>query len=225
MTFNLRYDNPHDGPNRWSARKDAVAQLVREQQPDVAGFQEALPHQRADLEQRLPEYRALGRGREADGSGEQCCLFLRQDLQVHREGTFWLSPNPNTPGSRGWDAELPRICTWVSLGSVTVFNTHFDHAGARAREESARLIVARLRERSVVMGDLNDGPHSPPLRVLRGALLDAGPADQGTYHEFGALENPPRIDYILVTPDLQLASAQVFSTMASDHYPVVAEIS
>ncbi len=30
-------------------------------------------------------------------------------------GTFWLSETSDVPGSRGWDAALPRICTYAVL--------------------------------------------------------------------------------------------------------------
>ena len=30
-------------------------------------------------------------------------------------GNFWLSDTPDVVGSRGWDAKLPRIVTWVEL--------------------------------------------------------------------------------------------------------------
>jgi len=32
-----------------------------------------------------------------------------------RDGTFWLSETPEKVGSKGWDAALPRIMTWVKL--------------------------------------------------------------------------------------------------------------
>lgn len=224
MTLNLRYDNPGDGPNRWSARRGRVLSLLEELRPEVVGFQEALPHQRQFLQKNLAGYLSLGRGRDHDGGGEQCCLFLRQEIDFDEWGTFWLSPEPELPGSRGWDAQLPRICTWARLGNLTVYNAHFDHAGARAREESARLLLRRLSGHCVVMGDFNDGPESPALQLLRRELVDAGP-DEGTFHGFGALPTAHRIDYILATHGLQVGGAEVLRRPVSDHYPVIAEIS
>jgi hypothetical protein len=37
-TFNIRYDNPADGPNRWPGRRDAVAAWLN-READVAGLQ------------------------------------------------------------------------------------------------------------------------------------------------------------------------------------------
>lgn len=33
-------------------------------------------------------------------------------MQLLKSGHFWLSENTTTP-NKGWDAVLPRICTWA----------------------------------------------------------------------------------------------------------------
>ena len=49
--------------------------------------------------------------------------------------------------SVGWDAALPRFCTYAKFRdkksgeNFWVFNTHFNHVGERAREESAGFLV------------------------------------------------------------------------------------
>ncbi|MBL7828913.1 MAG: hypothetical protein JNJ57_19920, partial [Saprospiraceae bacterium] len=40
LTYNIRLDNPGDGPDRWEVRKAALAAEVLRHQPSVAGFQE-----------------------------------------------------------------------------------------------------------------------------------------------------------------------------------------
>jgi hypothetical protein len=46
------------------------------------------------------------------------------------ESTFWLSENPSDTGSVSWDAQLPRVASWVKLEVKSskvvfyVFNTH-----------------------------------------------------------------------------------------------------
>jgi len=56
MTFNIRYDNPGDGPYRWSLRKPLVKDLLDSEQPQVACFQEVLAGQMNDLSGMLPGY-------------------------------------------------------------------------------------------------------------------------------------------------------------------------
>lgn len=40
MTFNIRYNNLHDGQNSWPYRKGVVAQIIKNEDVDVIGIQE-----------------------------------------------------------------------------------------------------------------------------------------------------------------------------------------
>ncbi|MGB9837121.1 MAG: hypothetical protein ACPLRX_10320, partial [Candidatus Saccharicenans sp.] len=42
MTFNVRFDNPADGPHNWKYRRDAAADLIRSRRVDLVGTQEVL---------------------------------------------------------------------------------------------------------------------------------------------------------------------------------------
>jgi endonuclease/exonuclease/phosphatase family metal-dependent hydrolase len=237
MTFNIRYDVEHDGPNRWAERRQLVLELVAGCQPDIVGFQEVLPHQRWDLEQGLPQYRMLGRGREADAGGEQCTLAFRPELELLQCETFWLSPTPQTPGSLGWDAMLTRICSRATLRwrghEFSVFNAHFDHHGQHAPVRSAELLLRRTRALDhpyLVMGDFNSVPGSATLGVLSDRLRDSfahcHPGDErGTYHEYGALPRPTRIDYLMMSPEWDILDCQILDQASgsypSDHFPVL----
>jgi hypothetical protein len=103
MTFNVRYDNPGDGPNAWPFRRDWVGALVRFHGADVVGVQEALAHMLTDLDARLPGFVRVGVGR-TDGRdrGEFSAILYRTDrLELLDGGTFWLSPTPEAVGSKG----------------------------------------------------------------------------------------------------------------------------
>ncbi len=68
----------------------------------MAGLLEALNRQVPVLAGLLPEYDWIGAGRD-DGreEGEFMPLFYRRDrLRVIRQGTFWLSPTPDSAGGR-----------------------------------------------------------------------------------------------------------------------------
>ncbi|MBN1419974.1 MAG: endonuclease/exonuclease/phosphatase family protein [Planctomycetes bacterium] len=219
MTFNLRYANPGDGPNRWEARRDFAARAIREHAPHFVGLQEALPSQLADLRERLPEYGAYGVDRNGDGTGEHSSiLFDSRRLRRLDGGTFWLSETPETPGSKSWDSSLPRIATWCvfaerSSGRCFVaLNTHLDHRGQGARRRGASLIRTRIAGirpdlPRIVTGDFNALPGSEPQKALLegGTFRDAwviaeergGP--DFTFHGFtGKGSAGHRIDWILV---------------------------
>ena len=44
LSFNIRYDNPADGPDAWPHRISAVADLLARYRPDAFGLQEAKRH-------------------------------------------------------------------------------------------------------------------------------------------------------------------------------------
>lgn len=256
MSWNIRYNNPGDGVNAWPHRKDWVAEIISGNKVDIAGFQEVLAGQFDDLKQRLPEMEAYGVGRD-DGkmAGEFSPVFYRRDrFELIEKSTFWLSPSPDVPGSKGWDAALPRIASWLKLKdrqSGTVFyvvNTHFDHKGTQARTESAALIVRQLRDQfsghSVVLtGDFNTTPGTPPYQTLIDAdsaglvmLNDTfqhssfepeGP--NSTWNGFQAIVPGQRIDFIFTSASVKVQNLRILTDQRdgrfpSDHLPVVSEL-
>lgn len=78
MSYNIRYDNPHDKENAWTQgdRKERVIQVIKEQNPDILGVQEALAHQVAYLEDHLSDYQFVGVGRDDGNSAGNMRLFF-----------------------------------------------------------------------------------------------------------------------------------------------------
>jgi endonuclease/exonuclease/phosphatase family metal-dependent hydrolase len=250
MTFNIRLDTPDDGINRWDNRKDWVADLIRHYNPDVFGLQEALPNQIHDLAGCLNEWEWVGVGRE-DGKekGEFTPIFYKKDTWKRLDwGVFWLSEQPDKAGSTGWDASLPRTAVWAKLqhlktGKTAIFiNTHFDHKGAKAKQESVLLILRRFdellqTEPMALMGDFNSLPGSMPYNLAEGsAFTDSRDLSQyppygpeGTFNGFQLGAYGGRIDYIFVN---QFWKVREHITIAdhtdkrhpSDHFPVLAVI-
>jgi endonuclease/exonuclease/phosphatase family metal-dependent hydrolase len=254
MTYNIRFNNPDDGPNAWVHRKQAVINLIITHNPDLLGVQEALMDQINDIGSELANYKWFGAGRD-DGreKGEFSAIFYRNDKFELLDGaTFWLSATPDIPGSMGWDAACTRIVTWIKLrenssGLVLFhFNTHFDHMGDTARLESARLLMERIRKIAgdapvIVTGDFNLKESEEPYQLLTNSsagynLLDArhqareskGP--DYTYIGFDFVGEPGEIiDYIFYhnlkeTSSLQIITENKNGIYPSDHLPVEARI-
>jgi endonuclease/exonuclease/phosphatase family metal-dependent hydrolase len=225
-SYNIRYDNPGDVEkgNSWAQRLPVIAGLIRFHEFDVLGTQEAFHHQLIDLQKLLPDYAYTGCGRN-DGkeAGEHAAIFYRRSqFTLIDSGTFWLSQTPEKPG-KGWDADLPRICTWAKLrktgggGNLFVFNTHFDHRGVQARLESAKLIIDRIKriakEESVILtGDFNVDQTSESYKSLHnsGLLADSfeTAADRyalnGTANAFKPeAKTESRIDHVFHTRQLK----------------------
>ena len=252
MSFNIRYNEPRDGVNAWPNRKGRVAGVIRFHKADLVGVQEALDGQLQDLAKQLPGYLWCGVGR-SDGKqgGEFSAIIYRKErLKLIECKTFWLSDTPEIAGSKGWDAALPRIVTWAKFrdersGKIFFhFNTHFDHMGVKAREESAKLIVARIRSAAgttpaILTGDLNVREDTDAYRTLAnktsglrdGRYVTRNPHFGGTSTFNGFKEMVPgmKIDYVFVTSSINVLEHGVLSDnwdglWASDHLPVLAEI-
>jgi len=105
MTFNVRLDIPSDSVNNWNYRKGDACRMIAYYSPDLLGMQEVLHNQMEDLKRGLPQYTALGVGRD-DGkeAGEYCPIFFRTDrFTLVEYGNFSLSEQPKTIGIKGWD--------------------------------------------------------------------------------------------------------------------------
>ena len=251
MSFNIRLDTESDSLNAWPHRRAEVGRMLNYYAPDLLGMQEVLPQQMEALKEMLPQYAALGVGRE-DGKaeGEFSPIFFRKDrFDILRTGNFSLSPTPNQFGVKGWGAACNRICTWALLKDklsgreVAYFNTHLDHVSAEARREGMRLIVDSLKAiapamPAIVTGDFNCTPEAEPAQVLTQAGLlnawtsaDVAYGPNWSFHDFGRLPRAERylIDFVFATPQLHAARCRVVSDVSttgyySDHCPVMAEL-
>lgn len=258
MTYNIRYAGATDsGPVNWNNRKAFVRSIMEYHQADIIGMQEVVHSQLLYFDSTLKGFAHVGVGRDnGKEAGEYSPVFYNASLfEMLRDSTFWLSPTPSTP-SKGWDAALPRVCTWVELKDrrngkkFFVFNTHFDHVGVQAREESARLIlrqIARIAGTSpfILTGDFNSEEDSKPIRWINGKddpkqfhLLDAMNISRqphhGSYQTFCGFEVMKgiaggHIDYIFVSPQWSVLSHATLTDFEgdyfpSDHFPVLSEM-
>ena len=254
-SFNIRYGTADDGENRWERRKDFVVRTIRKMDPDLLGVQEALAFQVDELRAALPAYGFVGVGRD-DGkrAGEFAGIYYRKErFEELAAGHVWLSEQPDQPGSRGWDASLPRVASWVRLRDlrtgkpVFCINAHFDHRGPRARVESAKLMRRKIEELHegapvVVTGDFNATEDDEPYAALRGEagtplhLIDTYRAihserrpDEATFNGFTGERKGSRIDWVLHSTDMHSVAAEIVydqeeGRYPSDHFPVSAVI-
>ncbi len=249
MSFNVRYDEPQDGVNSWSNRKQKVGDVMRFHKADLVGVQEALLTQLRDLETMLPDMAWCGVGR-TDGkeAGEYSAILYRKSrFHVAECRTFWLSSTPDLAGSKGWDAAFPRVVTWarfrdrITKKTFIHFNTHFDHVGQTARVESSKLILQRISEAAgkipfVLTGDFNVVESDDAYKTIAGGMSDAryvsvNPHFGGdsTWTAFKQIEPGRRIDYVFVRTGMKVIEHGILADQwnglwASDHFPVLAEI-
>lgn len=254
-TFNIRLKNNGDSKLGfgWEVRNDRVAGYIKDKKLDIVGMQEVLHPQLEDLIARLPEYDYVGVGR-TDGKtkGEYSPIFFLKDkFEVLDKGNFWLSETPDVPGSKGWDAALERIASYVKLkdkASGKIFmgvNTHFDHVGVTARKESAKLIMRKIQEivgtrPAVVTGDFNITEDDEAYTTMTTNAFKMNDAYHMTsqhtgtcftFHDFCRIEpmKCDKIDFIFVTPSVHVKHTHIEvpnkEALLSDHNPHWADLS
>ena len=249
MSFNIRYGTAKDGENAWPVRQAMVFDVIRDQDADVIGLQEALDFQIDEILDAAPAYASIGVGRD-DGAarGEfAAILFRKKRFRIADAGTFWFSDTPAVVASKSWGNNITRICTWARLidrdgRGFYVYNVHLDHESQPSRERSTQLLRARVDARPVrtdpvvITGDFNVGEENPAIATLIGPFVDTfrvvRPTEKpsGTFTAFkvGTVDGE-KIDYVLAQPRTDVLSADIvrFSRggrYPSDHFPVVARI-
>ena len=246
-SFNIRMDTPNDGENAWPHRKELAKDLIRFHDFDIFGVQEAFRSQLDDLCE-LTQYACIGEGRDGNDQGEHSAILYKKDrFDLLEHGDFWFSETPDRVGL-GWDATCcNRICSWgkfrdkKSGKEFFFFNSHFDHQGVVARRESAKLLLAKMKELAgnfpaFAVGDYNATPDSEPIQILQsdGLLKNSYDVSElppygtvGTYHGFQKdAKALNRIDHIFVAGNIRVLKYGTLNEMPngqfpSDHFPIM----
>ena len=139
---------------------------------------------------------------------------------------------------------IPRGFAWALIagptGDVFVTSTHltpYDRGEEiRERGDQAAAIIAfantYARGRAIHAGDYNDDRSKPAVTTMVAAGLIDALAGQGlgaamTFASSGSPFDPPseeQLDYIFVTKDVEVLSAQILQVTTSDHRPLVARV-
>lgn len=246
MSYNIRCGScePQDSPNHWSKRKFLVAHLIKNNNPDIIGLQEAEFFQIKDLASMLEDYQWVGVGRDnGDHKGEATAVFFRKSrFKLENAKTLWLSSTPHEV-SRGWDAAFNRTLTIAALKDSknnivwNVFNTHFDNQGVVAQKNSAKILITELKKiapdtPTIVTGDFNIASNHQVYKYLTKSNLvtDTSPdSDNGiiTFNNFGKESTAnQKIDFIFVNQSVTVLDHKIDQTRynglyPSDHYPIV----
>ena len=245
MSFNIRCTNV--GNDSWEDRIGIVTETIVKSGADSVGVQEATPEWMETLDKELSSYSWVGVGRD-DGKNEgefSSIFYLKDKYNLIDSGTFWLSETPEEV-SRGWDAGCNRVCTWAVLENKETkeqyvhINSHFDHVGIKAREESVKLILAHAEKYKdlpvVFTADMNvvEGSENY-VQMTSGCLKDTkyltdNSMNYLTYHDTKPSNHRDDvIDYVMVNDGFKVLSYRVVTAgidnrYVSDHFPVYADL-
>jgi endonuclease/exonuclease/phosphatase family metal-dependent hydrolase len=212
---------------------DKVADVIRSAGPDIVALQEVdVRSQRASgldqpavlAERTGLRYYAHFRTTSLFGGDYGVALLSRFPLESVRQ-----HPLPVAEGTE--PRTLAHALVKVNGQEVSVYVTHltrrpFNNA-IRVRQSAAIMaLVSQDPRPKLLMGDMNDTPESNSLRLFKRELMDVfaqrGEGSDITY----PLPIIPslRLDYVLASERFMARRSKVLRVKASDHYPVVAEL-
>jgi len=230
LCYNIQYGFGTDGKNDL----ERIAQVINECEPDVVALQEVdvsidrsgNVHQARRLAELTGMQARYGPAHDSLGGLYGNAILTRFPIE-----DVWIQPLPYTPQSTKHET-YPRVALAVTVKApdgqpLRVVSTHFQHILPQDRLAQAKAINQHFAQdgiRTILAGDLNAVPGSPPVRELLKHWSYVGEAPLAPTSP--SQKPRRRIDYIMFTPgeDLTPLGEQVINEpLASDHCPLVAD--
>lgn len=249
ISCNIRFDNPADGQNSWSFRKDFLTKTLLKHRPVLIASQEGRFKQLNDLKSLLQSFDVIDQHRSWIGERMYPTVFIKQaNFEYLSSGDYWLSETPDVAGSLSFGSAFPRLMTWAHLQlknsekKFLIIDTHLDHVKSSSRISQIRVLIKQVKKlwdkqsHLIIMGDFNDDPNSEVRLLLdkEFGLIDAwkkfNSTEESSHHAFmGEMQNGSRIDWILVDPRLTIVDCFMDKTVnngtyPTDHFPIVCKI-
>lgn len=152
-------------------------------------------------------------------------ILTRLPVRGHR--VIRLPGRPRSEPRSMVIAELSPGAAATGTAGLHVGCLHLQHNSAPARAAQLDVVVAELPRTGplVLAGDFNATPDAGELAPLRGRLVDCWErGGRGRGATFPSRFPLRRLDYVLVSPELTPRRAAVVPTTASDHRPLVVDL-
>jgi endonuclease/exonuclease/phosphatase family metal-dependent hydrolase len=215
---------------------DRIAQVIREQAPDVVALQEVdrfwgrsgtIDHP-ALLAEALGMYPCYGANLNHNPDSHAAVphqygtLILSKFDILECRNTFLPSTRPATDTTPAVNREQRGLLeTLLNVRGVPLrfYNTHYEHTSQFADVRTAQInatieLIGAFEEDTILAGDLNAQPTAPEMQplfaVFRDTWVIANPGAPGyTITASPTAEPTRRIDYLLLSPQVSVAGAAV----------------
>ncbi len=130
------------------------------------------------------------------------------------------------PDPKGYDGYYETRCVLKAKleGGITVLISHFG-LNPDEQENAVKTIIENLAgEKCILMGDFNMTPENPILNPIRERMVDTSQYFSEPKLSFPSDKPDRKIDYLFVTPDVQVIEADIPAIVAADHRPHTATI-
>lgn len=220
MTYNIRGTKGMD--DKRSAKR--IAEVIRESGAQIVCLQEV--HQRLPWSRLVDQPGALSRS-----LGMKVAFQRNLSIGIGGYGNAVLTTmkivgsRSHSLTSKGEQRGALEVSLSTPDGLLTVFCTHFglDKAERVIQARELAALVNAVTAPKLVCGDFNEEATDEGVAELIGSanLIDA---DSGGSPTFNSERPHHRIDMILHEPSISIHSVSLPNTQASDHLPIVADL-
>lgn len=216
ISYNIRNSESKDGTNSWVYRYAASAEMIKDQQADVLGLQEATGDQIYFIEQNFKDYKCVGKSVPVFWHKKTVSLMKSGDL----ESATWALIKHKKTGKKFY-----------------VVNLDLENTAAAERRSAVNTILDKVAEINtdslpvVMTGGFYMRPADPALADVEAKMQNARKSapktdNTGTYNNWG--KNSDILDHICYSgfsgcPEFQTVTKKYADRkFVSDHYPVMA---
>ena len=134
----------------------------------------------------------------------------------------WVA-NPDPKTGRGY-YETRCLLKARLEGGFTVLIIHFG-LNPDEQQNAVKTVLENLEDKKcILMGDFNATPDNPLLKPIYERMNDTASAFATPLYSFPSDDPVCKIDYLFVSKDVEILSADIPAIVASDHRPHTAEI-
>lgn len=227
MTYNIHHGEGMDG----HINLDRIAALIHSANVDLVGLQEV--DRNADRSHNLDMIKILARltsmhwafGKNLElRNGDYGNGILTRFPIVHQENLYYKMVKSSE--RRG----LLQVVIDVNNQEIVFMNTHIDHHLDNAE---SILNVKQIRASAnayggkpvIISGDFNETPESRMIEEMELDFINASSAISQPVLTHRSTNPKTQIDYVFTSKDWTIRFIAVLYSLASDHLPLVAEIS
>lgn len=130
------------------------------------------------------------------------------------------------PDPKGYDGYYETRCVLKATleNGITLLVTHFG-LNPDEQQNAVDTVLKHITDKKcILMGDFNVTPQNDVLKPIRERMKDTADAFEGERLSFPSDAPDRKIDYIFVSPDIEVVSADIPEIIASDHRPHTADV-
>lgn len=87
-----------------------------------------------------------------------------------------------------------------------------------------KIILENIDQKIILMGDFNMEEHHPLIEEISTILINSSTKFKAKQLSFPSINPVSKIDYIFTSANIKIISSNIINKVASDHFPIVANI-